>query len=111
MASDQLTDSKTEVQKSAVHMEGSITVRKRLRHLVPKGGFVANVLTLTTGSVLAQAIGVLATPAITRLYTPEHFGAFALFNSVTAFSSNGAGGKEPWMGWLPVDEIEMSEGA
>ena len=33
-----------------------------------------------------------------------------LFNSVTEFSSNGSGGKEPWMGWLPIDEIEMTEG-
>ncbi len=34
-----------------------------------------------------------------------------LFNSVTAFSSDGADGKESWVGWLSVDEIEMSEGA
>lgn len=34
-----------------------------------------------------------------------------LFNSVTASSGAGADGKESWVGWLPVDEIEMSEGA
>lgn len=33
-----------------------------------------------------------------------------LFNSVTELASDGAGGKEPWMGWLPIEEIEMSEG-
>lgn len=33
-----------------------------------------------------------------------------LFNSVTELSSDGVGGKEPWMGWLPIDEIDMSEG-
>jgi len=32
-----------------------------------------------------------------------------LFNSVTELSSDGAGGKESWVGWFPIDEIEMSE--
>jgi len=33
-----------------------------------------------------------------------------LFNSVTKLSSDGAGGKEAWSGWLPTGEIIMSEG-
>jgi len=32
-----------------------------------------------------------------------------LFNSVTKLSSDGAGGKESWSGWLPTGEIVMSK--
>ena len=32
-----------------------------------------------------------------------------LFRSVTENFSNGWGGKETWLGWLPVDEIDVSE--
>ena len=55
---------------------------KRIRGLLPKGGFIANVLTLMTGTVSAQAISILAIPVIARLYGLEDFGAFALFVSV-----------------------------
>lgn len=83
MISNQSINNKMKVQKTARQMAESISALGRLHHLVPKSGFIANVLTLTIGTVLAQAIRILATPIITRLYTPEHFGAFALFNSVT----------------------------
>lgn len=34
---------------------------------------------MATGTALAQAIGLLASPILTRLYTPEAFGMFAAF--------------------------------
>tara|TARA_Y100001937_G_C6853374_1_gene213105 strand:- start:186 stop:452 length:267 start_codon:yes stop_codon:yes gene_type:complete len=36
--------------------------------------------------------------------------AAILFNSVSELSSDGMGGKEAWVGWLPLGEIIMSEG-
>lgn len=62
-------------------------MKNQLRRLTPKGGFIANVLTLTAGIALAQAIDVLATPIITRLYNPEDLGALALFASITGIAS------------------------
>jgi O-antigen/teichoic acid export membrane protein len=50
------------------------------------------VFTLLTGNVVAQAIGLLAIPILSRLYTPEEFGAVALFVSIVnilAIASNG----------------------
>lgn len=32
-----------------------------------------------------------------------------LFLSITAHSSNGMGGKESWRGWLPIDEIDITD--
>ncbi len=46
-----------------------------------------NILTLMTGSTIAQAIPIAISPILTRLYTPEDFGVLALFTSlVTIFS-------------------------
>jgi O-antigen/teichoic acid export membrane protein len=48
----------------------------------PKSEFSKNVLTLMTGSTIAQAIPVLISPILTRIYTPEEFGVFALYMSI-----------------------------
>jgi len=50
---------------------------------VQSGGFLRNVLALTTGTALSQAIMLLALPLLTRLYTPEDFGALAEFTVVS----------------------------
>lgn len=44
--------------------------------------FFKNIVTLLTGSAIAQLIPLLASPILTRLYTPEQFGEFALFFGV-----------------------------
>jgi len=46
--------------------------------------FGVDVLTLVTGTTIAQIITVLASPVITRLYGPETFGILALFTSITS---------------------------
>jgi len=45
--------------------------------------FSKNVLTLFSGTTAAQLITILASPIVTRLYSPEAFGVFSLFISVT----------------------------
>ena len=37
-----------------------------------------------TGTGLAQAIPIAISPILTRLYTPEEFGIFALYIAITA---------------------------
>lgn len=49
--------------------------------------FSRNVLTLMTGTVISQAIPIAISPILTRIYTPEDFGLFALFFSVTSILS------------------------
>lgn len=46
--------------------------------------FASNVLTLVTGTTIAQIITILASPIITRLYGPEAFGLVAIFISITS---------------------------
>ena len=50
----------------------------------PKSEFSRNVLTLMTGTTIAQAIPIAISPILTRIYTPEDFGVFALFIAITA---------------------------
>lgn len=49
-----------------------------------KSEFSRNVLTLMTGSALAQAIPIALSPILTRLYTPEEFGVLALFLALSS---------------------------
>ncbi len=53
-----------------------------LKRIKPKSEFSRNVLTLMTGTTIAQAIPITISPILTRLYTPEDFGILALYLSV-----------------------------
>lgn len=55
-----------------------------LNKLKPKSEFGRNVLTLMTGTAIAQAIPIAISPILTRIYTPEDFGIFALFIAISA---------------------------
>lgn len=57
---------------------------KKLKDSLQKGSFLHSVLTITSGTVIAQAITVLASPVITRLYTPEDMGILASFTAITS---------------------------
>lgn len=48
-----------------------------------KSEFSKNVLTLMTGTIIAQALPIIVTPILTRIYNPEDFGILALFVSIT----------------------------
>ena len=54
-------------------------IQKLLKHT-----FVMQVATLMSGTALSQGILLAATPLLTRLYTPEEFGIFALYVSILA---------------------------
>lgn len=61
--------------------------------LKPKSEFTRNVLTLMTGTTIAQAIPIAISPILTRLYAPEDFGLFALYTSIVAILSLVATGR------------------
>jgi O-antigen/teichoic acid export membrane protein len=54
-----------------------------IQQLKPKSEFSRNVLTLITGTTIAQAIPIAISPILTRLYSPEDFGVLALFIAIT----------------------------
>jgi len=52
-----------------------------------QGGFVRNVSLMLSGNVAAQIIGLLTSPIIARLYTPDDFGVMSLLWSAIAIMS------------------------
>lgn len=58
-----------------------------MRRLLPQSAYARNVLTLMTGTTLAQAIPIAISPLLTRLYSPEEFGRFALYMAVAMIAS------------------------
>lgn len=55
-----------------------------IKQLKPKSEFTRNVLTLMTGTTIAQAIPIAITPLLTRIYSPEDFGIFSLYIGITS---------------------------
>ena len=64
-----------------------------INRLKPKSEFSKNILTLMTGTTIAQAIPIAISPVLTRIYTPEDFGVFALFVSITSILGSIANGR------------------
>ena len=48
----------------------------------PQSEYSKNVLTLMTGSTLSQAIPIAISPILTRIYTPEDFGLYAVYIAI-----------------------------
>lgn len=45
--------------------------------------YVEDVLKLVSGTTIAQLLGILATPVLTRFYAPDAFGLLAIFTAIT----------------------------
>jgi O-antigen/teichoic acid export membrane protein len=64
-----------------------------INKLKPKSDFSRNVLTLMTGTTIAQAIPIAISPILTRIYSPEDFGIFALYMSIVSIIATMATGR------------------
>ncbi|MCH7418391.1 oligosaccharide flippase family protein [Pseudomonas mosselii] len=58
-----------------------------MRRLLPQSAYARNVITLMTGTGLAQAIPIAVSPILTRIYSPEQFGLFALFMAIASIAA------------------------
>ncbi|MBZ0292967.1 MAG: lipopolysaccharide biosynthesis protein [Anaerolineae bacterium] len=54
----------------------------RIKTFLNPGTFARNVAVLVSGTALGQAITVLASPILTRIYSPEDFGLLSVFVSL-----------------------------
>ena len=79
-----------------------------IKKLKPKSEFTKNVITLMTGSMIAQAIPIALSPILTRIYTPEDFGVFALYMSVASIFSTFATGRYELAIMLPRKDGDAS---
>ena len=77
-----------------------------VRRLIPSGGYAGNVITLMTGTTIAQAIPIALSPILTRLYSPEDFGVFALYLAICGMISMVASGRYELAIMLPEDDAE-----
>jgi len=66
--------------------------------------FLQNVSTLMSGTAIAQALPILISPVISRLYSPDDFGALALYMSIAAIISVIATGRYELAVMLPDKE-------
>ena len=66
-----------------------------------KSDFSKNVLTLMTGTTVAQAIPIAISPILTRIYTPHDFGLLALFISIAFIFGSMANAKYEQVVMLP----------
>lgn len=64
-----------------------------IKKLLPKGTFYRDILTLMTGTSIAQAVPILLSPVLTRIYSPDDFGLFALYMAIVAVLSIVATGR------------------
>ena len=80
-----------------------------LSKLKPKSEFSRNVLTLMTGTTIAQAIPIAISPILTRIYTPEDFGFLAMYLFAVTFFSNIVTGKYEMSIFLPKSNYKATE--
>ena len=58
---------------------------KKLHQKWLRSKFLHNIVTLVSGTAIAQVVGLLFVPWITRLYGPEAFGGLGYFSSLLGF--------------------------
>jgi O-antigen/teichoic acid export membrane protein len=74
------------------------------KKIVPQSEFAKNVITLVTGTAIAQAIPLAISPILTRLYSPDDFGVFALYLSISSVLSVIATGRYEFAITLPAKD-------
>ena len=70
----------------------------------PKSEFSKNVLTLMAGTTIAQALPIAISPILTRIYTPEDFGVFAVYVAIISIFSTIVTAKYELAIMLPKNE-------
>lgn len=60
------------------------SMQRFMGSLLGGNGFLRKLSTLASGTIIGQALIVLSSPLLTRLYAPEEFGHFAVFGGLAA---------------------------
>lgn len=55
-----------------------------IRRFIPKDSFFGSVAVMAGGTAFGQALVVIASPVLTRIYTPEDFGVLSVYTSITS---------------------------
>ena len=63
----------------------------RLRRFLPESSFVRKCWLVASGTIAGQALVILSSPLLTRLYSPEEFGLFAVFGALVGIAGSTTG--------------------
>jgi O-antigen/teichoic acid export membrane protein len=75
-----------------------------MKRYLAKSEFSRNVVTLLTGTILAQAIPIAISPILTRMYSPQEFGLFALYMGLAGILSVVVTGRYEQAIMLPTED-------
>jgi len=75
-----------------------------MQRIKSRSEFSRNVLTLMTGTIIAQAIPIAITPILTRMYSPDEFGLLALFVSISVLIGSVSSGRYELAIMKPLDD-------
>ncbi len=78
----------------------------RIKRYINKSDFIKNLLTLVSGTAVAQALPILASPILSRLYTPQEFGTLAVFVSIVMIFGTIANGRYEMAVMLPEKDSD-----
>ena len=79
---------------------------KSLFNLRDRSAFTKNLVTLISGTTLAQALPVVVSPILTRIYSPEDFGILSIFMSMAVILGIVANLKYELAVLLPEKEMD-----
>lgn len=82
---------------------------RRLRARLPAGSFARSVGILAGGAALGQAITLLASPLLSRLYTPADFGLLAVYSSLLGILTVAANLRYELAIPLPAEDEEAAQ--
>jgi len=85
------------------------TSLRLLRLPIPRSTFGRNVLTLASGTALAQAIPVFASPVLTRLFDPAAFGVLAVYLAVVTIGAVAVTGRYELAVLIPREDEEARD--
>lgn len=80
-----------------------------IRKLLPRSGFARNVLTLFTGSTIAQAIPVIISPLLTRIFPVTDFATLTVITTLVSLLGVIVCGRYEIAIGLPADEKEAKQ--
>ena len=76
---------------------------------IGRSQYKKNVLIMVVGRVAAQAIPILITPILTRLYSPNDFGVFGVFLTIISIVAMASNGRYCLSIILPKDEDKVKK--
>lgn len=76
-------------------------MRAALKRILRRDSFGREALTLMSGTAIAQAVPIAISPILTRLFSPEDYGVFALYAALVGFLSTFAAGRYELAVMLP----------